>query len=305
MEKQNKHISDWMMEAIKSYKERIGLDKSVKTVEAYVSDIMNLLTYLHSKGMKRVSSLKGDTIISYLAYQKSLGRSDASLHRYYIAIKSFCHYLRITRAISDDICLDVKAPRFKREAPYVPSKEEIERVLEQPNLSTLIGVRDKAILELLYSSGLRASELCNLDIKDCGDMQVTIRAGKGGKNRTIPITQQAYETIANYILRRGTEPGYLFKTLYGKRVLRQTLTKLVSQYGKKAGIPEISAHTIRHACATHLLEQGAELVLIQKILGHSSVATTQIYTQLSSNTMQEMFKQYHPRKSCEPLQSRN
>ncbi len=289
-------ISPWMQELLDNYFAQISLSKSRQTVEAYTLDIARFLEYMHNKGLKRITGLNGQNIVSYLGHQKSLGKSDASLNRYYMSIRSFCCYLRIKRVITEDICLDVAAPMFKQNTPYVPSLCEIEALLNSPSIDTYSGRRDRAILELLYSSGLRASELCELEAKDILGLQITIRCGKRGKTRTIPMTQQAHDAIAMYMQDRGSEHGPLFQTVMGKKLRRQLLCKMVGTYAKKAGIESITTHTLRHACATHLLDQGADLRLIQEVLGHSSIASTQRYTHLSSNKIQEMFKQFHPRK---------
>lgn len=297
--KSHPQILSSLSHLLEEYTNQISLSKSKQTVEAYSLDIMRFLEYLQNKGMKRITSLKGQMIVSYLGYQKSIGKSDASLNRYYMAIRSFCRYLRITRAITEDICLEVSAPMFKQKAPYVPSIDEIDRILVMPDTETETGRRDRAILELLYSSGLRASELCDLRIEDFKeDGHVLVRCGKRGKTRSVPVTVTAAIALNVYIeLYRGKDPGILFQTMMGKKLRRQLLCKMVTTYAKKAGIEGITTHTLRHACATHLLDQGADLRLIQEVLGHSSIASTQRYTHLSSNKIQEMFKQFHPRKS--------
>lgn len=295
MEK-HQFISSSLKEVLNNYLSHISLSKSKQTVEAYTCDMLKFLEYIQSKGLKRITSLKGQTIVNYLSYQKSQGKSDASLNRYYMSIRSFVRYLRITKVIGDDITLDVPIPSYKQIAPYVPSLCEIEAILKAPSIETKSGRRDRAMLELLYSSGLRASEICDVDIKDTLGMQIIVRCGKRGKTRTIPITQSAYTAITAYIQERGTQPGPLFQTLMGKRLRRQLLCKMVTGYARKAGIEQVTTHTLRHACATHLLDQGADLRLIQEVLGHSSIASTQRYTHLSSNKIQEMFQHFHPRR---------
>lgn len=290
-------ISGWMQQLLDEYVATISLTKSKQTVEAYSMDIARFLEYLQNRGVKRASHMKGQQIITYLGHQKSLGKSDTSLNRYYMSLRSFCSFLRKTKVLQEDLSLDVSAPIFRQSAPYVPKLHEIDKLLATPDLSTESGRRDKAILELLYSSGLRASELCDLDIKDCAGHQVTVKQGKRGKTRTVPITESACDSIMEYLKNdRGLEPGPLFQTIMGKKLRRQLLCKMVGNYAKKAGIEGITTHTLRHACATHLLEQGADLRLIQEVLGHSSIASTQRYTHLSSNKIQEMFNQFHPRK---------
>lgn len=284
-------ISNWMQEILTSYKEYMNLKVGEKTIIAYSSDIIMFLEYLQSKGVKRLGHIKGQMIVSYLGYRKSLGNSNASLNRYRMSIKSLFVFLRITDAVQDDIMLKVPTPKISQKAPYVPTVSEIEAILAIPT-----SLRDKAILELLYSSGLRASELCDLDIRDLSGNTILVRKGKGDKTRTVPLTKQAYNTISTYIQERGTQVGPLFQTLMGKKLRRQLLSKIVNNYAKKAGIEGVTTHTLRHACATHLLDQGADLRLIQEVLGHSSIVSTQRYTQLSSNKIQEMFQQFHPRK---------
>lgn len=290
-------ILSWMQQLLDEYHGQIVLSKGRQTVEAYLSDIRRFLEFTQQKGIKRISQFKGPMIVSYLGYQKSLGKSDASVNRYYMAIKSFFKYLRITKAMSEDICLDVATPRVRAIAPYVPSVCEIGAILSKPDTRTVSGKRDKAILELLYSSGLRASELCDIELRDLQPTQIIVRKGKGSKTRTIPITKQANVSIQAYVAERGVECGVLFQTLMGKKLRRQLLSKIVTMYAEKAGVEGITTHTLRHACATHLLDQGADLRLIQEVLGHSTIASTERYTHLSSNKMQEMFKQFHPRKA--------
>lgn len=290
-------ILSWMQQLLDEYHGQIVLSKGRQTVEAYLSDIRRFLEYTQQKGIKRIAQFKGPMIVSYLGYQKSLGKSDASVNRYYMAIKSFFKYLRITKAMSEDICLDVATPRVRAIAPYVPSVCEIGAILSKPDTRTVSGKRDKAILELLYSSGLRASELCDIELRDLQPTQIIVRKGKGSKTRTIPITEQANVSIQAYVAERGVECGVLFQTLMGKKLRRQLLSKIVTMYAEKAGVEGITTHTLRHACATHLLDQGADLRLIQEVLGHSTIASTERYTHLSSTKMQEMFKQFHPRKA--------
>jgi len=289
--KNQPQISSWMQDILTDYKEYMNLKVGEKTIIAYSSDIIMFLEYLQSKGVKRLGHIKGQMIVSYLGYRKSLGNSNASLNRYRMSIKSLFLYLRITDVVKDDIMLKVPTPKVSQQSPYVPTVNEIEAILAIPT-----SLRDKAILELLYSSGLRASELCDLDIRDTAGHTILVRCGKGSKTRTVPLTQGAYDTIAAYIQERGTHAGPLFQTLMGKKLRRQLLSRIVTNYAKKAGIEGVTTHTLRHACATHLLDEGADLRLIQEVLGHSSIASTQRYTHLSSNKIQEMFQQFHPRK---------
>lgn len=286
-------ISNWMWESLTSYKTWITLkNKGTKTIEAYSRDVLHFLEYLQSKGVKRISQIKTDMIVSYLGYQQSLGKSPVTLNRYCMSISSFFLYLRITKSLDKDLMVGVPIPQIKVKAPYVPNVSEIEAILAAPD-----SLRDKAILELLYSSGLRASELCDLQLRDVGTNEIQVQCGKGGKSRNVPLTEQASTAIRCYIAERGMEPGPLFQTVMGKKMLRQNLSKMVTESAQRAGIEGVTTHTLRHACATHLLSEGADLRFIQDILGHSSIVSTQRYTQLTSNKKQEMFKQFHPRRN--------
>jgi len=293
-------ISSWMLESINAFLAQLTLSKSAPTVEAYKYDVGNFLQYLNERKVRRMSSIKPNHIVEYLSYCKAKGKSDASINRYYMAIRAYCRYLRRNKLVGFDLTEDITPPRNNLKAPYVPTQEEVARILSMPSSKTESGVRDKAILELLYSSGLRASELCDLQLEDFKENCVLVKCGKRSKTRTIPVTDSASKAIQAYIEKyRGRKAGCLFLTVLRKKLRRQLLCVIVSDYANKAGVEGVTTHTLRHACATHLLDQGTDLRLIQEVLGHSSIASTQRYTHLSSNKMQEMFRQFHPRKSQE------
>jgi integrase/recombinase XerD len=291
-------ISSWMKESLSNYVAQLALSKSAPTIEAYHYDVAKFLEYLNSHQVRRLSSVRASHIVSYLGECKQVGKSDSSINRYYMAIRSYFRFLRRDKKMLTDLTEDVTVPKNVQKAPYVPQIDDMERLLKAPNPSTMKGVRDIAILELLYSSGLRASELCALTIDDFKDGCVLVKCGKGGKTRTVPITLEAKGAILQYIEQyRCKEKGPLFLTQMGKSMDRQRLAKMVKHYAKVAGINTMTTHSLRHACATHLLDQGADLRLIQEVLGHSSIASTQRYTQLSSSKMKEMFNTFHPRKT--------
>lgn len=290
-----KNRSTWKESALTGFEAHISLSKATATAKAYIYDIEKFLDYLTGLNVKRLSSLKREHIIRYLSHCKS-ELSDATVCRYYMSLKSFSQYLRRVKLIQCDLLEDIPAPLVRSKAPRIPSIEEVHKLLSAPDATTEYGARDRAILELLYSSGLRASELCDLLLDDVSAGAVRVSCGKRGKTRTVPLTHTAWATIAQYIDGyRGTDPGPLFVTSHGKRLSRQFLYKLVSKYAEQCGIADFSTHTLRHACATHLLDHGADIRLIQAVLGHSSIASTQRYTHLSSASMQQMFGQYHPR----------
>lgn len=290
-------ILSWMSDSLQSFIAQLSLSKGPLTVEAYKHDVLKFLEYLTSKNVKKPSALNQRHIIDYLGEHKLNGKSDASIHRYYMAIRSYCRHMRRAKVITAELTEDITPPKNSIKAPRVPTVEEVTLILEQPNVETESGLRDRAILELLYSSGLRASELCSLQLHHIGATKVMVCCGKRSKTRTVPITQEAFTWIDRYVVNyRGNDKGPLFQTKMGKAIRRQLLCAIVSDYSKKAQVEGVTTHTLRHACATHLLDEGADLRLIQEVLGHSSIASTQRYTHLSSSKMQEMFQTFHPRK---------
>lgn len=293
-------ILSWMSESLNSFVLELSLSKSIPTIDAYKYDVANFLHYLHDKKVKRINLIKPLHIVNYLGECKSRGKSDSSVNRYYMAIRAYCRYLRRSKFIVTDLTEDITPPRNNQKAPRVPTVEEVNKILEQPNTETQSGMRDRAILELLYSSGLRASELCSLQLHHIGPSKVMVSCGKRSKTRTVPMTEEAFSWIDRYImLHRGKEKGYLFQTKMGKQIRRQLLCAMVTSYATKAQVEGVTTHSLRHACATHLLDQGADLRLIQEVLGHSSIASTQRYTHLSSQKIEEMFNKFHPRKRNE------
>lgn len=290
--------SNWVLNTFDSFSAELSLSKSEKTVEAYEHDVGRFLEYVRGeRDIKRLSSLRPVHVVDYLGKCKRDGKSDSSINRYYMAIRSYCRFLRRGQFIDVDLTQDITPPRSHQKAPRVPTQEEVNRILQEPNITTESGLRDRAILELLYSSGLRASELCALQLHHVTEAGVMVSCGKRGKTRTIPVTDTAFMWISQYIAEyRGNETGTLFQTRAGKTIRRQLLCALVGYYAKQAGVEGVTTHTMRHACATHLLDEGADLRLIQEVLGHSSIASTQRYTHLSSRKMEQMFKQFHPRK---------
>lgn len=292
-----KKPSSWIAQSLESYLAVIKLNLSSQSVQAYKYDIGKFLEYLFERGIRSVKGLKTLHITDYLGYCKDQGKSEASINRYYMAIRSYCNFLRRTKELTFNLAEDVKAPRAQQKAPKILTRKQVEDMLNIPDLGTEKGVRDKAILELLYSSGLRVSELCDLDLEDLKEDGIQVKEGKRGKTRTVPMTEHAIKALQSYLDQyRDDTDGPLFLTVFRQRLNRQRVSELVGSYARKAGIKGVTAHTIRHTCATHLLDAGADIRFIQEVLGHSSISSTQRYTHLSSNKMQIMFKQFHPRK---------
>jgi len=284
-----------MNETLEAFVSHLYIKASPQTVAAYQYDVAKFMEYLTDIKIKRIASIKTDHITIYLGRCKKGGKSDSSIKRYYHSIYAFCRFLRQRKLLAIDLS-EVPKPRAKIVAPRIPSMEEIALLLEKPNVATEAGLRDRAILELLYSSGLRASELCDLQLEDFAEGIIHVKCGKGNKARSVPLTDEAQHWINRYITeRRGLEEGPLFCTLLGKPIQRRLLCTIVTEYAAKAGLQGVTPHTLRHTCATHLLDHGADLRMIQEVLGHTSITSTQRYTHLSKHKVQLMFKQFHPR----------
>ncbi len=290
------HTLNWTKESLDSYLAVIKLNMSPSTVLAYKYDIGRFLEYVAERGVRKVTAIKTSHITDYLGFCKDCGKADATINRYYMAIRSYCNSLRKTKMIPFDLAEDVSVPRAIQKPPKILTRTQVEAMMNIPDLETEKGVRDKAILELLYSSGLRVSELCDLDLEDFSIGGIQVRKGKRGKTRTVPMTEEAIKALKSYLHQyRDDTNGPLFLTVYRQRLNRQRVSELVGSYAKKVGAKGVTAHTLRHTCATHLLDAGADIRFIQEVLGHSSIGSTQRYTHLSSNKMQDMFKQFHPR----------
>lgn len=291
-------VLSWMEESLNSFVAQLKLRKSKMTVDAYRYDVTKFLEFLTEKNIKRAKTIKPMHIEEYLGFCKDRGKSDASVARYYMSIRSYCKFLRKNKIIEADLTEDIEAPRNKLKAPRIPTYEEVDRILGQPDIQTEDGIRDRAMLELIYSSGLRVSEVCTLERKSKGAQCVTVK-GKGEKTRTVPINSSAEKWINNYLAIREDDLEYLFVNNFNRQIKRLGILKMVVKYSKKARVESVTPHTLRHACATHLLDKGASLRLIQEVLGHTSIATTQRYTHLSSASMSEKFNEFHPRGNDE------
>lgn len=260
---------------------------SVNTIEAYGRDVGRFI----EGGM---FDEKG--ILAHLAKMREEGYASSSRARALMALKVFFRFLKGEGYLESDPTALLESPKMWQLIPEVLTGEEVERLLAAPREGEE-GARDRAILETLYATGIRVSELCDLEIYDVGEEMIQVR-GKGGKERVVPIGEAALEAIDHYLgeyRREGKGPLFLSKR--GKRMHRTTVWKQIKYWGKKAGIEkEISPHTLRHSFATHLLDHGADLRVIQELLGHADIGTTDRYTHLSQGRLFKAFDEFHPRK---------
>ena len=270
------------------------------SVEAYQRDTERFLQFCEKEGIVKIRDIQENTIVNYLGGLKSLGYASASLHRAFIAIKVFFRFLKREGEITINPTQHLTTPKLWQLIPEVLTQSEMEKLLAQPDLSTFEGARDRAILEILYGSGLRVSELCSLKINSIDDGYVRVM-GKGRKERVVPIGSKALEAIDYYLtsFRDATADSQrqdLFVTEHGKAVDRIYIWKIIKKVANDAGLHKrVSPHTLRHTFATHLVDHGAELRVIQEMLGHASISSTDRYTHISKSHLQEAFKAFHPR----------
>ncbi|RJQ05457.1 MAG: site-specific tyrosine recombinase XerD [Bacillota bacterium] len=277
---------------------------SANTLESYGRDLRQYSAYLKNK-VRLVSLLDASraNIISYLLLMEKQGKSPATIARRLAALKSFYQFLVRQSLVERDPTANLESPKLDRKLPKVLTVREVETLLRQPKPGTPGGLRDKAMLELLYATGIRVSELISLSVGDVNlDSRYVRCAGKGGKERTVPLGTIACQAVSEYLTRGRPQivkdPGErsLFVNHHGRRMTRQGFWKILKKYAGEAGIrKEITPHTLRHSFATHLLENGADVRAVQEMLGHADISTTQVYTHVSRGRLRDVYKTSHPR----------
>ncbi len=294
-----------MDKEIKSFGNHLAVERGLadNTVISYALDLKQFKNYCQKKGIYNASSINRITVLNYLIDLKKRGLSPATLSRKMASIKMFCRFLVEEGRLEKDPTENMESPGIKKSLPAVLNQEEVAVLLEQPRTGNTAGLRDKAMLELMYATGMRVSELLALDIQhvDCehGFVRCT---GKGSRERIVPVGSVAVKYLVEYLqrgrvkIKNSRYEKALFLNMRGKRLTRQGFWKLLKKYARKAGITtEITPHTLRHSFATHLLENGADLRAVQEMLGHADISTTQIYTHLTSTRLLDQFQKHHPR----------
>lgn len=277
-----------------------GLSRN--TINSYKYDLSQFLAYLveQKTDIKQVSQ---NVILRYLSLQKEQGRTARTISRYLAAIRSFYRYLLQEHYIITDPTNNLESPKPEKHLPRVLNVYEVELLLAQPNTSTVTGLRDRAMLELIYATGMRVSELIGLNSDNLSlDVGFVRCMGKGSRERIIPIHELAVHYLKEYLatsrvkLRKNNWERALFLNRHGKRLSRQGFWKILKKYARRAHIEKkITPHVLRHSFATHLLENGADLRVVQEMLGHADITTTQIYTHLSQRKLREIYEKAHPR----------
>lgn len=273
------------------------------TLESYGRDLRQFQSYLQNSQMDILKDSSRNTILTYLNNLQNKGRAVSTISRNLAAIKSFYQYLVRERYLEKDPAANLESPKLEKKLPKILTIAEVEELLKQPNAFLPAGLRDKAMLELLYATGIRVSELISLNISDVNlDMGYIKCFGKGAKERIVPLGSIAAKCVQEYInkgrskLVRTYDESALFVNHHGNRLTRQGFWKIIKKYAQEANIVrEITPHTLRHSFATHLLENGADLRSVQEMLGHADISTTQIYTHVTKNRLKEVYDKAHPR----------
>ncbi len=273
------------------------------TLVSYRADLSRFLSFCRKHGKQLLEQVDKDLIMSYLFHLQLNGRSPATISRLLAALHSFFLFAVREEYLVTDPSADLESPKISQKLPRVLSIEEVDLLLGLPRTNEPAGLRDKAMLELLYATGVRVTELVSLDLEHVHiENGFILCLGKGGKERMIPLGDVAARCIEEYLtlgrikLCKTGGSSALFLNQHGRRLTRQGFWKIIKKYALKANIKiEITPHTFRHSFATHLLENGADIRSVQEMLGHADISTTQIYTHLTRNKLKEIYNRSHPR----------
>ncbi len=274
---------------------------SNNTLSSYLRDVRQFLSYLFDNDL-RVESVNQRILESFVRHLSGQGKSDATITRNIASLKSFYTYLMSEKVALYNPAKSLSPIKTERKLPQILTSKEVDLFLEQPQCVDAKGYRDKAMLELLYATGIRVSELINLNLSNLNLSASIIRCENRGKERLIPLYPSAVRALAEYVekirpqmVESQDEPA-LFVNVSGQRMSRQGFWKIIKFYQEKAGIEkEITPHTLRHSFAAHLLENGADLRSIQEMLGHADISSTQIYTQVIGKKLKDVYSKAHPR----------
>ncbi|MDO1605375.1 site-specific tyrosine recombinase XerD [Lactobacillus sp. YT155] len=293
-----------MLDIINDYSRYLRLDRGLSrnTITSYQQDIVEFVDYLESKKIKDFPQQRNQ-ILEFFTQLKT-NKAENSILRMFSSLRKFYQWLMRNHLIQTDPMVDMDSPKKGIHLPAALSMQEIDRLLEAPDTSQALGIRDRAILETMYATGLRVSELINLNLDDLHlDLGLIKTLGKGDKERLIPIGDTAVKWINKYfeevrdlqVEKYGSNRA-VFLNFRGKRLTRQSIWKMIKKYILQIGIKkDITPHTLRHSFATHLLENGADLRVVQELLGHSDISTTQIYTHITKQRLRDVYNKSHPR----------
>ena len=286
---------------------RVEKGLSQNTILAYGRDLKRFDEFLTARKKKKIEEVNREDIVDFLSSLYKQKLDSRSVSRYLVSLRSFFKFALMEELVRVDPTENLESPKIRQSLPTYLRKDEMERLMEAPNIATPFGLRDRAMLEVLYSSGLRVTELLNLRISDVDLRSGYVRCiGKGDKERLVPIGRKAISAVEAYLtgarpkfVRSGAPPQHsqiLFLTRASRRLSRITIWKILHDYGIKLGLRgRLTPHKLRHSFATHLLEGGADLRSVQLMLGHADISTTQIYTHVVEERLKEIYKAHHPR----------
>jgi len=278
-----------------------GLSRN--TLESYSRDIRRFLDFLDKAGPDDLERVRDIDVLSFIVALRTSGLSERSVARLQVTLRQLYRFLVAERILKENPLESVESPRVAKRLPQVLSEQEVERLLGGPDRRTPLGQRDKAVLELLYATGLRISEVAALRLDQINLEVGCVRVlGKGGRERVVPFGQEAETSLRAYLnqgrgrILKGRATPYVFVGSRGREMTRQALWKIIKKYGLKAGIKgKLTPHTLRHCFASHLLDRGADLRTVQTLLGHVDISTTQIYTHVSRERLKRLHEKHHPR----------
>ncbi len=279
---------------------RVEKGLSANTLESYSRDLKSFQNFIEKK---KISKITRDHIVQFLASLYDQGLSSKSVCRYLSTLRHFFKFLFQEEKIKENPSSDIEMPRVRTKLPDVLTEEEVKKLLETPPSDKLLGMRDQTMLEVLYATGVRVSELVNLKL-NCVDLKVGYVKvlGKGSKERLVPLGGVAERALKVYlekcrpVLDKKINDTHIFLNKQGKPLTRQAFWLLLKKYAKECAFEKkLTPHTLRHTFASHLLERGADLRVIQALLGHSDISSTQIYTHISRRSLEEVYKKFHPR----------
>jgi len=281
---------------------KVELGLSNNSIKAYKSDLLKFFNFCHLKNIEDIQIIKKSDITNFIIYCRSKHISSASIARYMESLKMFFKYLLSESIIKDDFSQFVESQNVQKKLPHTLTKDEVIQLLDFAGQNKRHIKRNNAIIELLYASGARVSEIANLKIEDINlDIGYIRCFGKGSKERIIPIGKRAIEKIRDYVAKERTKIAnstntFLFISSKKGRLSRETIWRIIKEYQNSSGIKErIYPHIFRHSFATHLLENGIDIRYLQEMLGHASIATTQIYTHVNQDRLKWLHKKFHPR----------
>ena len=281
---------------------RVEKGLSENTIQAYRRDMLKFMAFASERGLK-TAEIERSHVVEFLASLYHKGLDSRSVARHLVTIRHFFRFALMENYVEEDPAMTIQSPKFRQSLPAFLSLAEVDRLLEQPDTSTVVGLRDRAMIELMYSCGLRVSELCGLGVGDLRMEDGCLRCiGKGNKERLVPVGKRALAIVAKYL--RESRPKLLgdasspclFLHQKGGKMNRITFWKTLGVYGRKAALRKaVTPHMLRHSFATHLLDRGADLRSVQMMLGHADIATTQIYTHVVEERLKQVYKAHHPR----------